>query len=57
MQHHKLSIPLYVKRTVTAGKGTDDLAGAVDAWRRSSTELRTAATELFTLLEARDSSL
>jgi type I restriction enzyme M protein len=49
-QKNNLSIPLYVKR---AGAATgNDLKTILQAWRASSSELKTAATELFTLLEA-----
>lgn len=55
-QQHKLSIPLYVKRATTAVNGTDDLPGAIAEWRSSSSELRTAAIELFKLLETEDAT-
>lgn len=48
---YKLSIPLYVKRTSESNSGSNDLTAAVEAWRASSTELRTAAADLFDLLD------
>ncbi len=44
-----LSIPLYVKRASTSSG--PDLASALQAWRTSSSQLKTAAAELFKLLE------
>ncbi|MCC5954410.1 MAG: SAM-dependent DNA methyltransferase [Acidimicrobiia bacterium] len=55
-QQHKLSIPLYVKRTAVTSNAAVDLDAAIAAWRTSSTELRTAATELFTLLQTEDAA-
>jgi type I restriction enzyme M protein len=55
-QQHKLSIPLYVKRTTAADDSAGDLAEAVAAWRASSVELRAAGAELFTLLETEDAT-
>ena len=48
-RQNNLSIPLYVKRT-SASTGPD-LASALQAWRASSSQLKTAAGELFELLE------
>ena len=48
-KQNNLSIPLYVKRT-NASTGPD-LASALQAWRTSSRQLKTAAAELFELLE------
>jgi type I restriction enzyme M protein len=48
-QQNNLSIPLYIKRT--AASAGPDLASALQAWRTSSTQLKTAAAELFELLE------
>ena len=45
-----LSIPLYVKRTSSEG-GLVDLPVAVRAWRDSSAALRSAASDLFDLLD------
>ena len=53
-QQHKLSIPLYVNRSESAGNETGDLSEAIAAWRSSSAELRTAAAELFALLDTED---
>lgn len=50
VKQNNLSIPLYVKRN-TASTGPD-LDSALSAWRTSSSELRTAASELFALLDA-----
>lgn len=47
---HNLSMPLYVKRPRSADG--IDLAGALAAWRDSSSALRVAAAELFELLDA-----
>ena len=49
-KQNNLSIPLYVKRT---GASTgQDLKTTLLAWRTSSSELKTAAEDLFTLLES-----
>jgi type I restriction enzyme M protein len=48
-KQNNLNIPLYVQRT-NASTGPD-LATALQSWRASSSQLKTAATELFELLE------
>ena len=48
-KQNNLSIPLYVKRT-NASTGPD-LASALQDWRTSSSQLKTAAAELFELLD------
>ena len=48
-RQNNLSIPLYVKRN-NASTGPD-LASALQAWRASSSQLKTAAAELFELLD------
>lgn len=48
-KQNNLSIPLYVKRT-NASNGPD-LASSLWAWRTSSSQLKSAAAELFELLE------
>jgi type I restriction enzyme M protein len=48
-KQNNLSIPLYVRRR-NASSGPD-LASALQTWRTSALQLRTAATELFELLE------
>jgi type I restriction enzyme M protein len=48
-KQHNLSIPLYVKRA--AESTGNDLKTTLQAWRTSSNNLKTAATELFALLE------
>lgn len=49
-KQNNLSIPLYVKRDNTSNG--PDLVSALQAWRTSSSQLKTAAAELFELLEA-----
>ena len=48
-KQNNLSIPLYVKRT-NASNGPD-LVSSLRAWRTSSSQLKSAAAELFELLE------
>jgi type I restriction enzyme M protein len=48
-KQNNLSIPLYVRRT-NASSGPD-LASALQTWRASTLQLKTAAAELFELLE------
>ena len=48
-KQNNLSIPLYVRRT-NASSGPD-LASALQTWRTSANQLRTAVTQLFELLE------
>ena len=52
MKQNSLSIPLYVRRT-NSSVGPD-LASALQAWRTSSTQLKTAAAYLFELLDKRE---
>ena len=49
VKQNNLSIPLYVKRTNNSTG--PDLASALQAWRTSSIQLKTAAGELFELLD------
>jgi type I restriction enzyme M protein len=48
-KQNNLSIPLYVK--CAAASTGNDLKTTLQAWRASSSDLKTAATELFALLE------
>ena len=48
-KQNNLSIPLYVKR-INASTGLD-LASALQAWRTSYSQMKTAAADLFELLE------
>jgi type I restriction enzyme M protein len=48
-EQNNLNIPLYVKRTSTSAG--PDLASSLKAWRTSSVQLRTAASELFHVLD------
>jgi type I restriction enzyme M protein len=47
-KQNNLSIPLYVKRAATSTG--NDLKTTIQAWRESSSELKNAAEDLFTLL-------
>jgi type I restriction enzyme M protein len=48
-RQNNLNIPLYVKRAKTSSG--PDLASALQAWRVSASQLKTASSELFELLE------